>query len=201
MDSCVETVISNSVEVVFDDSSSDISEDELSDATEHFSLIGNHNIKPNDKIYRRVLNYMGKSRYAADCDDIQFYTMSQQSPRQSQNKSFKRFLFLFGFASTIITISLYLSLYYDEPTLQGKSFFVSIQWFSVAWPFDNTRRNEYLSIASLLGWDRNRSRNIPTYIHPNVNTTIIQPTTLCKENTPILLLIVICSAADNFENR
>lgn len=127
MDSCVETVISNSVEVVFDDSSSDLSEDELSDATENFSLIGNNNIKPNDKIYRRVLNYMGKSRYAADCDDIQFYTMSQQSPRQSQNKSFKRFLFLFGFASTIITISLYLSLYYDEPTLQGKSFFVSIQ--------------------------------------------------------------------------
>lgn len=59
--------------------------------------------------------------------------------------------------------------------------------------------NEFVSV--LLGWDRNRSRNIPFYILPNVNTTIIQPTTLCKENTPILLLIVICSAADNFENR
>lgn len=54
---------------------------------------------------------------------------------------------------------------------------------------------------SLLGWDRNRSRNIPIYILPNVNTTIVEPSTLCKDNTPILLIIVVSSAVDNFEIR
>lgn len=122
MDSCVETVISDSVEVDFDDNSSDTSTNN-SDATEHFSLIGNNRKEShNDRIYRRISNYMKDSRNVADCDAMEFYTTSSQSHRQSPNKSFKRFLFVFGFASTIITIFLYLSLYYDEPSLQGKRF-------------------------------------------------------------------------------
>lgn len=54
---------------------------------------------------------------------------------------------------------------------------------------------------SLSGWDRNRSRSIPFYILPDVNTTILEPSTLCRDESTILLLIVICSAAENFEIR
>lgn len=59
----------------------------------------------------------------------------------------------------------------------------------------------FIRIVSLSGWDRNRSRNIPLYILPNVNTTIVEPSTLCKDNTSILLLIVVSSAVENFEIR
>lgn len=55
--------------------------------------------------------------------------------------------------------------------------------------------------VSLSGWDRNRSRSIPFYILPDENTTITEPSELCKENSPILLLIVICSAAKKFDIR
>lgn len=125
MDNCVETVISDSVVVEFSDSLSDLSTADSSDESENSSLIRNKQNNENDLICRRLSNYMDGSRKVVnDCDDIQFYTTSSitsQSMRQSPNKSFKRFLFLFSFLSTIITISLYLSMYYDEPTLQGES--------------------------------------------------------------------------------
>lgn len=54
---------------------------------------------------------------------------------------------------------------------------------------------------NLLGWEKNRSRRTAVYILPNNKTTILEPTVLCKTDTPILLLIVVFSAPGNFEQR
>lgn len=51
------------------------------------------------------------------------------------------------------------------------------------------------------GWEWNRTRDIPVYIQPNVNTTLFEPSKLCKTSQPILLLIVVCSATDHFDRR
>lgn len=50
------------------------------------------------------------------------------------------------------------------------------------------------------GWSLNTSRATIDYILPNENTTLIDPPTICRED-PILLLIVVCSSASNFEAR
>lgn len=63
-----------------------------------------------DVIYRRISNYMGDTRFLAEYGNLQIFS-THKSLRQ--NKSLKRFLYLFGFASTLILLSqLYLSLYF-----------------------------------------------------------------------------------------
>lgn len=56
-------------------------------------------------------------------------------------------------------------------------------------------------MCDLLGWEKNRTRRTLVYILPNNKTTILEPTTLCKTEQPILLLIVVFSAPQNFEHR
>lgn len=121
MDNSIESVSSNSVDVVNLDSLSDTSVLDSSDESDKLLLIRENPIDLNDVICRRNLNNMYGTRYTIDCDNIQHCTASTvRIMRQSANKSFKRFLFLFGFVSTIVTISLYLSMYYEEPIVQGE---------------------------------------------------------------------------------
>lgn len=51
------------------------------------------------------------------------------------------------------------------------------------------------------GWEKHRNMSIPNYILPDINTTIIEPTTLCKEDDPLLLIVFVLSSPDSFENR
>lgn len=105
-------------------------------ATENCALLLQDNENSNDIILRRTAHYTdGGSRFQRkfqnnDYDDendsdndvsvqqksIRFDTTS----RLSNKKSLKRFLFLIGFASTLIILSqLYLLFYYDERIVQG----------------------------------------------------------------------------------
>lgn len=48
----------------------------------------------------------------------------------------------------------------------------------------------------------NATRFIPYYILPNQNTTLIDPVHVCaSDSNPILLLIIVCSSAFNFDAR
>lgn len=52
------------------------------------------------------------------------------------------------------------------------------------------------------GWPQNTSREIKNYIHPNKNTTLIEPWAVCKSpSSPIFLLIIVCSSPFNLEAR
>lgn len=53
----------------------------------------------------------------------------------------------------------------------------------------------------VIGWAKNKSRDISEYVLPNENTTLIEPPSLCHGVDPIFLLIVVCSSAGNFEAR
>ncbi|KAL6263325.1 hypothetical protein P5V15_006123 [Pogonomyrmex californicus] len=55
------------------------------------------------------------------------------------------------------------------------------------------------SIAQLPGWSYNTSRDLCVYIHPENNTSILNPTGICS--VPPYLLIIICSAVANQEAR
>lgn len=82
-----------------------------SQANESCTLIRQNRANQTDVIYRRISNYMNDTRFLADYGNFQIFSTHKSS---RQNKSLKRFLFLFGFASTLIVLSqLYLSLYFD----------------------------------------------------------------------------------------
>lgn len=106
-----------------DDAGSDTTDSSItinSHATEKCLLIRNGNVNQSDIIYRRISNYMSGSKLLTDLHDLRLFSSEHKSSRHSQNKSIKRFLFIFGFASTLIVLSqLYLTLYYDDASLQG----------------------------------------------------------------------------------
>lgn len=96
-------------------------------ATETSKLIQIHNVNKADAIYRRGLNANSNAKFLLDNEDLQYF--HQQKTRQSQNRTSKQFLFLFGFATTVIILSqLYLSLYYHDPLGIGKSNVLAIQF-------------------------------------------------------------------------
>lgn len=110
-------------------------------ATENCALLLQDNEKSNDTILRRIAHYAdrGRSRfqrnkfqnsgYADDNDSDNAVDVNQQkssrfntSLRQAHQKPVKRFLYVFGFASTLIILSqLYLLIYYDDRSVQGES--------------------------------------------------------------------------------
>ena len=53
----------------------------------------------------------------------------------------------------------------------------------------------------IVGWSLNTSRDPIDYILPHENTTLIEPTNLCKDKNPLFMIIVVCSSARNFEAR
>jgi hypothetical protein len=57
--------------------------------------------------------------------------------------------------------------------------------------------------TQVLGWSKNTSRVASDYIFPELNTTLIEPSTICSSlsDPPIFLLIVVCSSFSNFEAR
>lgn len=55
--------------------------------------------------------------------------------------------------------------------------------------------------AIVPGWEPTSNRDIRYYIRPNQKTLFINPMGVCNASRPILLLIVVCSAANNFERR
>ncbi|XP_026472950.1 N-acetyllactosaminide beta-1,3-N-acetylglucosaminyltransferase 2-like isoform X3 [Ctenocephalides felis] len=58
-------------------------------------------------------------------------------------------------------------------------------------------------IASIPGWSYNTSRELSTYVKPNL-TALHEPNSVCTQlvdNGPIFLMIVVCSAVKNFEER
>lgn len=68
------------------------------------------------------------------------------------------------------------------------------------WVFNKIKWFLFYS-APAPGWDIKRSRSLPLYIFPDVKTTIIEPSLVCKTADPILILIVVCSGANSFERR
>lgn len=56
---------------------------------------------------------------------------------------------------------------------------------------------------ALPGWWSNISRNVENYVFPYRNTTIIEPSYICdsRNSEKIFILIVVCSAAHNFDAR
>uniref|UniRef100_A0A1L8E185 Hexosyltransferase n=3 Tax=Nyssomyia neivai TaxID=330878 RepID=A0A1L8E185_9DIPT len=61
-------------------------------------------------------------------------------------------------------------------------------------------RNIQNRIVSIPGWSYNTSRDTAEYVLPHLNTSLIEPTTFDTENS-LFLLIVVCSAANNFYAR
>lgn len=53
----------------------------------------------------------------------------------------------------------------------------------------------------VIGWSKNKSRETANYILPYENTTILEPSNLCRSPDPILLMIVVCSSPANFDAR
>lgn len=49
------------------------------------------------------------------------------------------------------------------------------------------------------GWDTSTSRDISEYVFPNISTVLLRPDDLCE--SPIFLMVIICSAPPNFEAR
>lgn len=58
---------------------------------------------------------------------------------------------------------------------------------------------KFLNSVQLPGWSFNTSRDLKLYIHPENNTTILNPDELCS--SPPYLLIIICSAIGNHNAR
>lgn len=86
---------------------SDLLEMYSADATEECRFLQIENANQRRNMRRRIFNYIGPPRL-----------LSHKSTRQ--NKSIKRFLFFFGFTSTLIILSqIYLSVSYDEYSLEG----------------------------------------------------------------------------------
>ena len=107
-----------------DGSDSDASDSSISAHSGHIKLESctliqnNKRANQTDVIYRRISNYMGDTRFLAEYGNLQIFS-THKSMRQ--NKSLKRFLFLFGFASTLILLSqLYLSLYFYGSSFGSK---------------------------------------------------------------------------------
>ena len=53
-------------------------------------------------------------------------------------------------------------------------------------------------------WPSNQSRNARELVQPDKVTTILSPTTICSSNSSLVdpyLLVIICSAVENFEAR
>lgn len=176
-------------------------------ATENCALLLQNNEKSNDIIVlRRIAHYTdGGSRFKTKFQDDDYdnddgnQQQNSRFERQSRRKSLKRFLFLFGFASMLIILSqLYLLFYYDDPSVQGvfvnSAFYFNYNFLSYFIFFNK-------KLCNLSGWEKNRTRRTLVYILPNNKTTILEPTTLCRSETPILLLIVVFSAPQNFEHR
>lgn len=57
------------------------------------------------------------------------------------------------------------------------------------------------SHSAVRGWLYNKSRQPSEYILPNINTTLLQPPSLCRKPDPIFLLIVVMSSPKNFQAR
>lgn len=55
------------------------------------------------------------------------------------------------------------------------------------------------SIAQLPGWAYNTSRDLSVYIHPENNTSVLNPVGICS--SPPYLLVIICSAVANVKAR
>ncbi|XP_015121660.1 beta-1,3-galactosyltransferase 1 isoform X2 [Diachasma alloeum] len=65
-----------------------------------------------------------------------------------------------------------------------------------------SRLSRYLEpVEELHGWSFNASRNLDWYIHPQNNTTILNPNDSCTVSTSPYLLIVVCSAVDHQKQR
>lgn len=93
-------------------SDNDSSFERNSTDTESYTLLRNKHANKTDLIYRRISNYMGDSRFFTELSGFHIFSSAQKSTRQ--NKSMKRFLFIFGFASTLLILSqIYLTLYFD----------------------------------------------------------------------------------------
>lgn len=136
---CIETMNNNANDDgVISDSSTDRESNAAANnsyAKEDCAPLLQDNERSSDIILRRIVHYTdGSSRFQAkyqdndDNDDENRpvgYRFDVVSLRQSHKKSMKRFLFLFGFASSLIVLSqLFLLFYYDDPSVQGVSQFI-----------------------------------------------------------------------------
>ncbi|CAD7082475.1 unnamed protein product [Hermetia illucens] len=54
-------------------------------------------------------------------------------------------------------------------------------------------------LVPIPGWGFNTSRTVSDYVFPDRDTTLIEPRSVCHSN--FFVLIVVCSAVDNFSNR
>lgn len=57
----------------------------------------------------------------------------------------------------------------------------------------------YTFSVPIPGWGFNTSRTVSDYVFPDRDTTLIEPRSVCHSN--FFVLIVVCSAVDNFSNR
>lgn len=136
MDDCVDNVNCHSIQMESNEDSDDCtgsdSESPIensSKASERCTLIRNDHANKTDVIYRRISSYMGDSRLFTELADFQFFASTKKSARQ--NKSLKRFLFLFGFASTLLILSqIYLTFYFDGSSYESKFFQRKVFFFS-----------------------------------------------------------------------
>lgn len=86
-------------------------------SVECYKFLKNQTDDDFDLVYHRFQYDTSKSYSDSDDEDLQ---SSLDKSRSIRNKSLKNFLFLFGFASSLIILSqLYLSLYYDDPISKG----------------------------------------------------------------------------------
>lgn len=110
-------------------------------------------------------------------------------------RSFRKKCLFLVIVSLVILTQIGLALHYVEQIGIGKFYNFSIC---------NTGLNGvslFARAATIPGWDRNTTRDIPYYILPHLNTTLIEPAQICTATDNILVLIVVCSSAENFENR
>lgn len=56
-------------------------------------------------------------------------------------------------------------------------------------------------IYAVAGWEPNVPRDVSQYVLPARNTTVRDVVSICTDDDDIFLLVVVCSAASNFEAR
>lgn len=65
--------------------------------------------------------------------------------------------------------------------------------------FSNLKINN--NNLQVVGWSKNKSRDIADYVLPNENTTLIESNVCNNAENPLLILIIVCSSVHNADAR
>lgn len=167
---------------------------QLNEFTSHITNHNNNNNNVSSNYSRKKRRFKHKEVNGKILFPYKYRSIPEIRSIRSFRKKFIFFIIIFVVILTQIGIALH---YVEQNAIS--------EWKSLFLPVSVNRMVFNFCVFSLLGtipgWDRNTTRDIPYYIAPHLNTTLIEPAQVCKPSDNILLLIVICTSVENFENR